>query len=121
MPTTTSLLKKLSTIFSSKRPYSRRAAADRETGTAEGDRFPRLSLRFSAAADLCGCAVACSGDRRRELVGDIERETQRRREIMTLVAEEAAHAPTLFSPQRRAFLDVIDALAPADICSSRSA
>jgi two-component sensor histidine kinase len=51
--------------------------------------------------------------------GDIERETQRRREMMTLVAEEAAHRADYVLASAPSLLDVIDALAPADICSSR--
>jgi two-component sensor histidine kinase len=95
------------------------AGADRETGTSEARVFPRLSLRILL---LLIFAVALSP----VLViggvswsGDIERESARRREMMTLVAEEAAHRAEFVLASAPAFLDVIDALAPADVCSSR--
>ncbi len=89
MAITTSLRRRLSTIFSIRPRSSPRAAAAPE-GTAEVIPTKRLSLRILL---LLIFAVALSpvlviGGVRWS--GDIERETQRRRETMLLVAEQSA-------------------------------
>src|SRR5262245_7110122 len=119
MATTTSLLKRLSTISSSKPTRSQEAPADQETGTAEPAPSRRLSLRILL---LLIFAVALSpvlviGGVRWS--GDIERETERRRETMSLVAEEAADRAESVLTSAPALLDVIDAMLGSDPCSPR--
>lgn len=53
--------------------------------------------------------------------GDIERETERRREMMSLVAEEAADRAENVLSAAPSLLDAIDAMAQGDPCSPRLA
>ncbi len=50
--------------------------------------------------------------------GDIERETERRRETMTLVAQEAASRAEYVLESAPVILSIINALMPADACST---
>jgi hypothetical protein len=116
MPTTTSLLKKLSTTFSSRRPPSQEAAPARG-GTTDSGGTRKLSLRILL---LLIFAVALSpvlviGGLRWS--SDIERETQRRREMMSLVAEQAADRAEGILTVAPALLNVIDTLLASDPCS----
>jgi two-component sensor histidine kinase len=117
MAITTSLRRRLSTIFST-RPRSSPLAAGGPAGTAEAIPTKRLSLRILL---LLIFAVALSpvlviGGVRWS--GDIERETQRRRETMLLVAEQSAGRAQLTLAQAPNLINLVDALVDGDPCRS---
>ncbi|RYG31888.1 MAG: hypothetical protein EON93_12200, partial [Burkholderiales bacterium] len=112
--TTTSVLMKLSMIFSSKPQRSQQE----EAGRAGIDPIPqrRLSLRVLL---LLIFAVALSpvlviGGIRWS--GDVERDTANRREIMTLVAQEAASRAEYMLESAPLILNLISAVSPNDAC-----
>ncbi|HEV7689746.1 MAG TPA: sensor histidine kinase [Hyphomonadaceae bacterium] len=116
MATTTSLLRKLSTIFSSK-PQSSPKAAGAPAATADVKAPKRISLRFLL---LLIFAVALSpvlviGGVRWS--GDIERETQRRRETMLLVAEQSASKADAVLQSAPTFLNVVAAMIGPEPCA----
>src|SRR5690606_21830853 len=115
-PTTTSPPRRLSTIFSNRRQNSPGVEAERGPGMAEAVPARKISLRILL---LLIFAVALSpvlviGGLRWS--GDIERETERRRELMSLVVEEAADRAESVLSATPALLNVIDALVGDDLC-----
>jgi two-component sensor histidine kinase len=122
MAITTSLLMKLSTIFSGRQRRSRAAPTkSAEVTEADRPRFPRPSLRVFLLLIL---AIALSPVL---VIGgvqwsnDIRRENHRRQLLMSLVAEEAADRSQIVLATAPALLDVIAAIEPTEACSAEFA